>query len=154
MRKLGLPLSFVLLLAITSTNHGASLIELKDGSRIVGELVSVSQGSYLIRSTALGEIRLEASAIRSIRPSTDGQPGSRQPVELARIQQKIANSPELMKKISDLQSTPQIQAILNDKQLLQLVLSADTDSLQRDPRILQLLADPSVQAIIKQISGE
>ncbi|MGD8589348.1 MAG: hypothetical protein PVG22_11025 [Chromatiales bacterium] len=152
--KLGLVLSFGLLLAITSTHYGASLIELQDGTRIVGEVVSAEQGHYLIRSTNLGEIRLDESAIRSIHPSTDAQAYSAEPVEMDLIQQKIANSPELMKMITDLQTKPQLLAILNDKQLLQLVLSGDIESLQQDPRIMQLLADPSMQAIIDKVMGE
>jgi hypothetical protein len=77
-----------------------------------------------------------------------------QPVELDRIRQKITQSPELMKLIADLQSKPQLQAIINDKQLLQLVLSGDMDSLRQDARIQQLLSDPSVQAIIERVMGE
>jgi hypothetical protein len=75
-------------------------------------------------------------------------------VELGPIQQKITNSPELMKMIADLQSKPQLQAILNDKQLMQLVLSGDMENLQQDPRIMQILADPSIQAIITKVMGE
>ena len=154
MKNLILPLSYGLLLAFASSNQGASLIELKDGTRIVGEVVSASQGNYLIRSKALGEIRLDESSIRSIQPSLGDQAYPAQPVELGSIQQKIANSPELMKLIADLQSKPQLQAILNDRHLLQLVLSGDMDSLRQDPRILQLLADPSVQAIIEKVLKE
>jgi hypothetical protein len=142
------------LLAAASANQGASLIELKDGTRIVGEVVSASQGNYLIRSRALGELRLDEAAIRSIRPSMEDQAYPTQPVELDRIRQKITQSPELMKLIADLQSKPQLQAIINDKQLLQLVLSGDMDSLRQDARIQQLLSDPSVQAIIERVMGE
>ena len=150
MMKFILQLSIGLLLAITSTTDGASLIELKDGTRIVGEVVSAGQGHYLIRSPSLGEIRLDESAI----PSVGEQAHPAQTVELGPIHQKIANSPELMKMIIDLQSKPQLQAILNDKQLMQLVLSGDTESLQHDPRIMQLLADPSIQAIVGKVMGK
>jgi hypothetical protein len=147
-------LSFGVLLTTASITQGASLIELKDGTRIVGEIVSAEQGHYLIRTTSLGEIRLQETAIHSIHPAMGDQAHSAHMVELGPIQQKINNSPELMKMIADLQSKPQLQAILNDKQLMQLVLSGDMENLQQDPRIMQILADPSIQAIITKVMGE
>jgi len=142
-----------LLLAVTHA-QSASLIELNDGTRIVGEVVSADRSSYLVRSQALGEIRLDASTIRTIHPTREATAKPSRPIELARIQEKIANSPELMQMISELQSNPSLQAVLNDAPLRQLVLSGDLQALQQDPRIQQLLVEPSVQAIIREVLGE
>jgi hypothetical protein len=61
---------------------------------------------------------------------------------------------ELMEMISDRQSTPRPQAVLNDEQPLQPVLSGDTRVMQQEPPIRQRLADPSLQGITRKVVGE
>jgi hypothetical protein len=56
--------------------------------------------------------------------------------------------------ISALPSEPGIQEVLNDKQLLERMLAGDMETVMRDPRVLRLLANPSVQAIIGKVHGQ
>ncbi len=130
-----------------------SLVELNDGTRIVGEVVSASQGRYLIRSLTLGEVELDEASIQTIRPTGNGVSNENHRLELATIQQKIANSPELIQMISALQSDPGLQEVLNDRHLLERVLAGNMETVMRDPRVLRLLANPSVQAIIGKVNG-
>jgi hypothetical protein len=145
---------FVSLLPISFAIQAESLIELNDGSRIVGEVVSASQGRYLIRSAVLGEVELEESTIHTIQTSGRNTSNENHQVDLVAIQQKIANSPELIQMISALPSEPGIQEVLNDKQLLERMLAGDMETVMRDPRVLRLLANPSVQAIIGKVHGQ
>ncbi len=53
-----------------------NVIELKDGSIISGEVVSLAGGIYTIRTDSLGMIKLEESKIRAIRSKVPEKGGT------------------------------------------------------------------------------
>ena len=147
-------LLFMVVLALASVeSNAASRIELVDGTQINGELVSFSNGRYIIRSTALGQIELPESAIRSINSDGDKGAGGTVSADAQSIQQQIVNSPELMQMVTALMSDPEIQAAIKDPELMRLIMSGDMNSLQNDPRILRLMTTPSMQAIIDKMKN-
>lgn len=154
MHRIVVPL-FLMILALASMPAAAeSRIELVDGTAINGDVVSASDGSYIIRSTTLGRIEVPETSIRSIRPSGGNGSAPTFNAEFQSIQQQIASSPELMQMVTVLMSDPELQAALNDPELMQLVMSGNFDALRNDPRILRLLSNPSMQAIVGKVSGQ
>lgn len=159
----------VLLAAIASpTVAGESRIELRDGTVLRGELMSVSEGAYRIRSAALGEIQVPESEVTAVRPmgaiggtgsagdwgaaeiaGASGEIGYRE--GLAAVQQQLAGNPGIMQAILSLQENPQIQAALADPAFTQLIMSGDLATLSMDPRFLLLMADPAIQGILGRL---
>ena len=154
MNRYLVPLFFLILALVSLPGGAASHIELVDGTTIQGDVVSASNGRYVIRSSTLGQIELPETSILSIRPGGGSGTSSTSSIDLQSIQKQIVSSPELMQMVTALLSDPQFQAAMNDPQLRQLVMSGNLDALRGDPRILQLLAHPSVQAIVGKVNGQ
>ena len=137
------------------------VIELRDGSVLVGELVGAGNGRYRFRTPALGEIELPESEVLAIRvaastatSSGSTSPGSSDlPGVMANIQQQMVGDPTLASAITSLQSDAELQAALADPAFTQLVLSGNLTALGTDPRFLRLMANPAIQALLGQIGG-
>lgn len=148
------PLFLMLLALVNMPSAASSRIELVDGTAIYGDVVSASNGNYTIRSSTLGQIEVPESSIRSIRPDGGSDSGSALSAQLQPIQQQIASSPELMQMVTALQSDPELQAAINDPEFMQLIMSGNLETLQGDPRILRLLANPSIQTIVGKMNNQ
>jgi hypothetical protein len=156
--------------AAASAAAGQSRVELRDGSVLQGELVSVEASSYRIRTGALGEISIPESDVLAIRPlgSNDSIPAapaigttgaaSATPQamrgDLASIQQQLASDPAILGAIMSLQQDPEIRAALANPGFAQLVLSGNVQAIQNDPRFQRLLQNPAIQSIVKQVAGQ
>jgi hypothetical protein len=110
----------------------ALLIELADGSRIRGEVLSMRDGQYTVRSDTLGILTLNAAQVVLIgradsTPSTatPSTPASPSGDTLQSIQASIAGNPSLMGQILRLQSDPQMQAVLSDPEIMRAVQAFD-----------------------------
>ena len=147
-RRIGSILLTLLLATVTLTGNAASRIELVDGTVINGDLLSMSNGRYVVQSTTLGRIELPQSSIRAIEPEIGKSGSGGGNVDFHAIQQQITASPELMQLVTGLMSDPQIQAAMKDPEFMRLILSGDVAALKDDPRILKLMGNPSIQAII------
>lgn len=149
---------------------GESRIELRDGTVLRGELVSVSEGAYRIRSATLGEVQVHESEVMAIRPlgavGDTGDAGHAGPAEtrgasggadyredLAAIQQRLVGDPGTMQAILSLQENPEIRAALADPAFARLILSGDAATLSTDPRFQRLMADPAIQDILSRVQG-
>jgi hypothetical protein len=146
--RIGSILLMLLLAMVSFASSAASRIELLDGTVINGELLSMANGRYVIQSATLGRVELPQSKIRSIEPVAGNSAQGAGKPDFQSIQQQIVASPELMRLVTAMMSDPQIQAAINDPEFMRLVLSGDVDALKSDPRILKLMANPSMQAII------
>ena len=140
-----------LLVSVSFTSSAGSRIELVDGTHINGEVVSMSNGRYVIRSPSLGRIELPQSSIRAIQPAGVTASASAANVDIEAIQRKIASSPELMQQVTAMMSDPEIQEVMKDPEFVRLIMSGDLQALQGDPRILRLMGNPSLRAIIDQM---
>lgn len=141
----------LILLLLTSISFGCaagSSIELMDGTTINGEVISMSNGRYVIHSPSLGRIELPESSIRSIQSSGGGTASGAANPDIQAIQQRIVNSPELMQLVNTMMSDPEIQEAVKDPEFIQLIMSGDLQALKDDPRILRLMNNPSMQAIL------
>ena len=145
-------MSFLSVLS-TPIASAESRIELLDGSTVTGDVVAFSNGRYIVDSPSLGRLEIDESAIRSIEPGGTRSAQGAYGAQIQSIQQQILANPKWVEMIVNLQSDPQLQAALRDPKFVQLILSGDLDALQSDPQILELLNNPSIQAIVSAVQG-
>lgn len=130
-----------------------SRIEMLDGSTVNGDVVSYSNGYYVIDSASLGRLEIDESTIRSIEPGGPAGRGDGAGAQIQSIQQQISASPALLEMITGLQSDPDLQAALNDPQFINLIMSGDLAALKKNPRFLEVLDNPSIQAIVRAVQA-
>lgn len=174
MRKIVSSLLFVCLLAVSA--HAGEMVEidLRDGSVIKGELVSLLNGVYTVKSPSAGLLRIPESRIRAITTviapiPPDIKRGARPNGQAAQdtdrsqalspsrndqinaMQQSMVNDKATRDKILSLQDDPQVQKLLQDPEVLDALRSGDQSRLIGDPRIIDLLKNPAIQDVIKNM---
>jgi hypothetical protein len=136
-----------------------SVIELSDGSRITGEVISFDGNTWIIHSESMGRLKIESSKVRSIRARDNavqnqaGSPTSGYQVgkdEIRAMQQSIMANQEILKMIMNLQDDPEIQAILNDPEIMNAVNAGDINALITNPKFMRLLEKADIKAITQE----
>ena len=128
-------------------------IELNDGSVITGEVVSLINGVYSIRTGSLGTLKIDDAKIRAIRPrSTPSSRPSGPSSESISLQDKMMSDQAVMSMIQSLKDDPQFMKILEDPEIMNAVSSGDTAALMANPKFLQLLHNPTVQNIQQKVA--
>ena len=77
MKRLIMSLFLVSIAAASASAGGIREVELTDGSVITGEVLSLSNGVYSVKSETLGTMKIGESKIRAIREKGHGAPGAR-----------------------------------------------------------------------------
>lgn len=129
----------------------AEQIVLYDGSTIKGEVVSMQNGSYQVRTPSLGVINLPRSQVKSI-SSDGGLPSSpvsndAQSSALQSLQATMVNDQGIMGSILELQNDPDMQAVLQDPEVMRAVQSFDLQTLANHPKIKKLMSNSTVRSI-------
>ena len=127
-------------------------IELVDGSVISGEILSLKEGFYTIRSVSLGTLRVEESRVSVIRSLSgrDVQKSGAQS-ELDALIKIMLNDKAVMDLIHSLQNDPEFQKILNDPDIMAAVSRGDLTDLTKNPKFMQLLNHPKVLEIKEKL---
>jgi hypothetical protein len=125
-------------------------IELHDGSVIQGEVLSFNGSVYTIRTASLGTVTVAASRVRAIHMDGSGSSLTERP-EYRDLQQGILGSPETLNMILGLQNDPDVQAVLQDAELMKAVQAGDLERLLANPKFLRLLENPKIQDIGKKV---
>lgn len=160
-------LSLALVLGLFCSTVSASEIkeiELKDGSVITGEVISLTNGIYTVKSDILGTIKLEDSKVRNIRekagfstpaasPQTPLVPQAQSSAtgEAQSLQQKMMSDKEIMGMILSLQNDPEFKTLLEDPKIMSAVNSGDVATLTADPRFMKLMNNPTVREIQNKV---
>ncbi|MBF0470145.1 MAG: hypothetical protein HQL48_02095 [Gammaproteobacteria bacterium] len=160
--RLLLLLSLLLGSGVTSASE-AMTFQLRDGSVISGSIAGYHNGALVIDSKTLGQIQLKQSDIVTMTgaapPST---PTQTQPPRhsnstftgaISAVQSQISANPALIQEIQALSTDAEIAALISDPTLLSLLMSGDLAAMERDPRIIRLMANPKIGAIIQQLSA-
>ncbi len=132
-------------------------IELIDGSTITGEVQSLNNGIYTIKSESLGTVRIEDSKVRAIRVKSETPAGRAVSREsgtaggVKDLQEKMTGDRETMSLIQSLQNDPDFKKILEDPEIMKAVQEGNFAALAADPRIRKLLDNPTVQDIEKKV---
>jgi hypothetical protein len=133
-------------------------IELRDGSTVRGEIVSLQNGNYTIRSQSLGELTIPASDVRVIRllsqgagPSVAGDPvpasaraggaqGEREPSDNPDKQgEALGRSDDVKRQVEEAQ-----RSLAADDSIMETITS-----LQNDPEVQAVLSDPQVMQAVE-----
>ena len=135
------------------------IIELHDGSRITGEVLSFESGVYTIRSDTLGRLHIPDESIRAIRsdhpnaaPAASALvplPSPSTGTQLADIQSRILADPNILTIVMSLQNDPQLLSILNDPVVMRAIAAGDLGSLQSNPKILELEGHQTIQQLFR-----
>jgi len=164
LRRLQTRLILLSLIAALNSPHWVSadatrVIELRDGSRISGEILEYGNGTYTIQSEALGLLHLRDEQIRSIRfPSqTSDQaeslelesPDQATQSQLEHIKTRILAEPDVLSLVMSLQQDPDVHAILSDPQIMQAIMSGQISTLQNHPKFHQIERNPTIQEILR-----
>jgi hypothetical protein len=147
MRLIRVSLCLVLLLfAQNAAAGGIQVIELTDSSAISGEVVSLANGIYTIKSDSLGTVKLEASKIRAIRAKSSGT-NAVSSQEVKALTEKMLSDKEIMVLIQSLQNDPDFKKALEDPAILKAVSDGDISALTSNPQFMKLLNNATVKEI-------
>lgn len=149
------------LLGFAAVVLAAPTIELKDGSRIQGEIQSIDDGVYTVRSPSIGTVHVAQSNIVRIvyggsasNEARSSDKSSPRDVEsnrrIQQLQMRLAQDPEAVQSIMSLQSDPQIQAILSDPTIVQAIQEGDYMSLLGNPKIQALENNEQLKQLLRQ----
>lgn len=156
-------LPLVLLITMVAPGLAAELRQLRltDGSVITGEIESVRDGVYTVRSPSLGTITVKDADIRSIAaPNAAAAPADTTNApsaagalpQLDTTQRRILEDDGIMSAVTALQDDPQLQDILNDPEVMEALQSGNLEALQSNSKVRSLMNDPRVQDITKKVA--
>jgi len=149
------------LLSLASGVLASPTIELKDGSRIEGEIQNIENGVYTVLSPSIGTVHVAQSNIVRIvyggdasnaAGSSDQSPARDVALanEIQQLQTHLAQDPAAMQSIMSLQSDPQIQALLNDPAIAKAIQDGNYASLLGNPKIQALESNEHVKQLLQQ----
>ncbi|MBL6690443.1 MAG: hypothetical protein ISP91_08630 [Pseudomonadales bacterium] len=143
-------------LLLASQVHGEEIV-LEDGSRINGKVLSMTGGSYQVQTESMGVITIDKGKILSISQGSQPAISSDSAMQAGQsavqnLQTSIASDQRLMTSIRQLQSDPDMQAVLSDPELMRAVQSFDLQTLQNHPKIKKLMNNSNVQSIQQRVS--
>ena len=138
----------------------AEKIVLQDGSTINGEVVSLQSGIYKVKTDSLGVMALQQLQVKSISYDTaptwslDSLDSMKQASQSAvqSLQSSISSVPGMMSSVLQLQNDPDMQAVLNDPELMRAVQSFDLETLQNNPKIQKLMSNSTIRDIQRDVN--
>jgi hypothetical protein len=130
-------------------------LELKDGSVIHGRLESYANGRYTIRTKSLGTMTIDENNVRLIRMGERAQTSGKaakpatEPVgvEVRGLVTKMQDDDQIMTLINALKDDPEMQALMNDPQVMKAISAGDLSALMANPKFMELLNNPKVLEI-------
>lgn len=154
---------FSVLMVSNAWAAGVKEFQLKDGSRLTGELVEVTEGRFVVQSASLGRVELDAEQVVSmdtpggISPSSPSNTTAPAGIDLqalmSQTQQRINSNPALLEQVRSLSQDPELSALASDPAFVRLLMSGDLQAIQQDPRMQQLMSNPRLQGLVRQLSG-
>lgn len=148
------------LLGFAAAALASQTIELKDGSRIEGEIQGIENGVYTVLSPSVGTLHVAQSNIVRIvysdvsnAASSSGKtsaPHDALTSDIQQLQARLAQDPAAMQSIMSLQSDPQIQAILSDPAIVKAIQEGDYVSLLGNAKIQALESNQHLKQLLLQ----
>ena len=149
----------LLVLAACSLNAGADQIVLHDGSSIQGEVMSMQNGQYTLRTESLGVVTVSSNKIQSISSGAGRRdsakqagPSSGQTAAMQAIQSRMASDKGIMASVTRLQNDPDMQAVLQDPEVMQAVQNFDLQTLANHPKLKKLMNNSQAKSIAGKVN--
>ncbi len=149
-------LTILLIILAVGAAHAGELkeIELTDGSVITGEVVSLANGVYTIRTESLGTVTVNDTKVRGIR-GRGSAPAASAPApssaEISSLTEKMMADGEIMEMIQSLRDDPAFQKALEDPEIRKAVSTGDTAALMTNPKFLELMNNATVRDIQQKV---
>ncbi len=144
------------LLFATLPASAGPVFELKDGTRVRGEIVTLDDGVYTVRSETLGRVEIRQQDIDRIDYGKAPKGASLEVESSAQIQslqRDLAADGEIFALIQQLQADPQLQQILADPEIMRAVAAGDLNALIDNPKFMKLLENPNIRAITSKVTA-
>lgn len=151
----------ILLSGVPAYCGQASRFELTDGSVIKGEVVSYENNVYTVNTANLNEIKIDAANISKIEPLNYTSPGINinpvvqisSPTQLqpAVNSNMLLQNPENMGVIMGLTSSPQLQRIARDPEILEAAQKNDIQALMKNKEFMDIVNSPEIQEAVKKL---
>ncbi len=172
---------FISIFCVSAFAGQLSEIILVDGSTLYGEVVSLNNGIYKIKTQSLGIIEIKESKISLVQKTAESvkslvpqRTESVKPVvpegtesikslvpegtnkasvtgNIVELQRQMMGNEDIMKMIMSLQSDPEVQKLMSDPDFINSVNSGDINAIMNDPRLQNLLKNPTVKEIHKKV---
>ena len=151
------------LIALNVCAGEPSVIELKDGSVITGEVVSFDGKVWTLKSGSMGIIKIDGAKIVSIHSKNaagqepaGGLSGGAtvNSSDIQSMQQSIMANEQLMAMIMSMQNDPEVQAILQDPEVMKAVNAGDVNALLGNPKFRKLMENSKIRAITREAAKE
>ncbi len=137
-------------------------ITLKDGSVIKGTVVQFQNNVYTVKTPGLGQVDIPDSQIVSL-TSLGEAPANNQPTSspsgnpplMAQVQQmqnSLLSDPKILDEIKKLIENKEIMTLLADQNFVNDVLSYDPKRIEANQKTKELIQNPQIQNIMKQIN--
>lgn len=152
MKKNTLWILLILFVSSSSLFAEEMLIKLKDGVVVRGEVVSMRDGIYTIRSKMLGEIAVRGSDVLSMSKIEDESgvfPADRQ-----RIERQIMSNPQFMQSVQNIAQDESVLEMLSDPAIKSAIMRQDVEYLQQNKKFKQFMGNPAVQGLVEDISRQ
>lgn len=138
-----------------------SHIELNDGSVVVGEIESFSNGTYTVKSS-LGMLAIPEKNVTNIRTGSSsgkakdegrnaGNSGGGAGGMPSDLTNAIISDSAIMEKVMELNNDPDVKAILNDPAAMQAIQTGDMSALMSNPSFMKLLTKPQIEDISRRV---
>ena len=136
----------------------AATIVLRDGTVIHGEIRSLQDDVYTVESGSVGTIRVRKQEVRSIDEGGEATSGasvessarSSSPGagELDATASRITQDPKLLAMVLTLQNDPDVLAVLADPEIMKAMTAGDYTMLLNNPKIVALMHNAKMREII------
>ena len=140
---------YLLLPAVVYSGEMREIV-LVDNSVILGELISLDNGIYKIKTATLGNLEVKEDNIKTIRsgPSVmTGNVTAPGQQEILAMQQRMMADGNILQQILNLENDPDFQEIFQDEVVMQAINAGDLNALMTNPKIIKLMEKSSVQEI-------
>ncbi len=139
-----------MIFSLYATAKGGSIteVELIDGTIISGNIISMSNGTYTVRSDTLGELQIKETHVRRIGGNTTPDSGKEQ---IQSLQHSMLGNEDIMKIINSLLNDPDFQEVLQDEEIMQAISSGDIMHLKTNPKIERLFNKPALHQIKQKV---
>lgn len=139
---------FILCIFFNMVNR-AETIELKDGNRISGTILSLENGLYTVQSASLGEIQIAKTQVLKITSTDDENTGQDMASLQSNMREKIVSNPSLMNSIMTLKNNPEVQDVLSDPELMRAIANGDLNALMHNEKIKRMMENPEIKSITR-----
>ncbi len=160
-RKITFLILFSLLLS--TPIHAESVVTLKDGSQIKGEMVGLNNGIYTLKTPIIGEIHVAVADVVNINngataqpldPTAQGNlPNPDLKAQVKSAQTQLMSNPQAMLELQQMVQDPEIAQLLSDPALVQIVTSNDVNAIATNPQAQALMNNPKMRAFIQKLQS-